>query len=183
MTHVIFETARLIGRHLEPDDLEPMAAVYGDADADAMRWVGDGQPLDRAGCLRWLEITADNYRRRGYGMCALVEKTTATTVGFCGLVHPDNQPEAEIKYALARDYWGRGYATEAACALLAYGASAHGLYRVFATTAPENTASHRVLEKAGMMATDLLENDDGSVTQWFEWRAAPISDGEARETS
>jgi RimJ/RimL family protein N-acetyltransferase len=180
MTHVVFATERLIGRHLEPGDLAALVAVYGDP--DAMRWVGNGEPLDRAGCRRWLDVTADNYRRRGYGMCALVERHSGITVGFCGLVHPDGQAEAEIKYALARDHWGRGFATEAARAMLGYGASAHGLSRIIATTAPENTASHRVLEKAGMRSTALRENDDGSFTQLFEWQASPAAGGDTWET-
>ena len=113
----IFETSRLLGRHLEPGDLGAMLEVYGDA--DAMRWVGDGQPLEESQCARWLEVTENNYRLRGYGMSTLVERASGEVVGFCGLVHPGGQSEAEIKYALKRRYWGLGLATEAARAMLA----------------------------------------------------------------
>jgi len=169
MPPVIFQTPRLLARQLEPDDLPALVAVYGDA--DAMRWVADGEPLDAAECARWLDVTAANYLLRGYGMAALVEKSTGSVIGFCGLVHPDGQPEAEIKYALKRSYWGQGLATEAARAMLAYGAAAHGLQHIIATIAPENMASHRVLEKAGMTAMALRNNDDGSVTLLFGWQA------------
>lgn len=165
---VLFTTDRLLGRWLEPEDLAAMAAVYGDA--DAMRWVDDGQPLDESGCARWIDVTRENYRTRGYGMTAIVERTSGTVVGFCGLVHPGGQPEAEIKYAFKRECWGAGFATEAARAMLEYGAAAHDIDCVIATTAPENLASHRVLEKCGMQRGELRRNDDGSATQIFRWQ-------------
>jgi len=63
-----------------------MLAVYGDA--DAMRWVGDGEPITHEACVKWLEVTENNYRVRGYGMFALVNRKTQEVLGFCGLVHP-----------------------------------------------------------------------------------------------
>lgn len=169
MSNILFETTRLAARPLQPADLPALLDVYGDA--DAMRWVGEGRAITTEECIAWLEVTAANYQRHGYGMCALVERESGTVVGFCGLVHPGGQPEAEIKYAFRRSCWGRGFATEAARALLAWGAARHGLRRVIATTAPENTASHRVLTKAGMRAAGLRQNDDGSRTQLFAWEA------------
>jgi [ribosomal protein S5]-alanine N-acetyltransferase len=169
----IFETPRLRARHLEPGDVDRMLAVYGDP--AVVRWVGDGKPLTRADCETWVEVTHRNYAARGYGMVALVERASGAVVGFCGLVHPGGQEEAEIKYALHRDWWGKGLATEAAVALLAYGASRFGLTHVIATTAPENEASHRVLLKAGMERGELRREDDSSLTQVFVWRARPTA--------
>ena len=146
-----------------------MFAVYGDA--DAMRWVGGGEPITQEGCAKWLEVTANNYRVRGYGMFALLDRRTGEVVGFCGLVHPGGQVDAEIKYALKRSYWGAGLATEAASAMLAYGATTHNLAEIIATTAPENAASHRVLLKAGMRRAELRDNGDGTLTQVFRWQA------------
>ena len=57
---------------------------------------------------------------------------------------------AWIGYCFNRRYWGRGYATEAARAVVDFGFASLGLHRIFATCAPENTASARVLEKLGM---------------------------------
>jgi len=166
-----FETARLIGRRLAAADAAAMHAVYGHA--EGMRWVGDGRPLTRERCERWIEITQRNYAQRGYGMYALVERASGAVIGFCGLVHPDGQADAEIKYALHADAWGRGYATEAARALLAYGRDVHGLRRVIATAAPEHAVSHRVLLKAGLRMGALRRNDDGSSTQLFDWAGDP----------
>lgn len=165
----IFTTKHLIARRIEPSDALAMLSVYGDP--DAMRWVGDGKPLDLAQCRHWVEVTQHNYATRGYGMFALVERESGSVAGFCGLVHPGGQAEAEIKYALSRSFWGRGLASEAATAMLAVASSVFGLDRVIATTAPENAASHKVLLKAGMSRGALLPDEDGIETQFFAWQA------------
>ena len=173
---VIFETPRLIGRHLVASDADAMFAVYGDA--GAMRWVGDGEPLDRDRCVRWIDVTHRNYALHGYGMTALIDRATRDVIGFCGLVHPNGQLEAELKYALRRAWWGRGLATEGAIGMLAYAASVLGLDHVIATAAPEHLVSHRVLMKAGLQRGAVRRNDDGSLTQLFAWYAAQRQNGD-----
>lgn len=168
MPTFVFQTRRLHCRRLEPADLAPMLDVYGDA--EAMQWVGDGRPITRAECVRWLEVTYDNYRTRGYGMFALVSRDSGGIIGFCGLVHPGGQQEAELKYAFARRHWGLGFATEAAIAMIEHARTVLGLRRIIATAAPENTASHNVLLKAGMRREELRLEKDGSCTQVFTWQ-------------
>ena len=145
----LFTTERLLARPIALIDVEDMFAVYGDA--ESMRWVGDGVPLPRDGCVHWIEVTHNNYQNRGYGMSALVLKATGEVMGFCGLVHPGGQAEPEIKYALKRAYFGQGFASEAVVGMLRYGREVLGLNHIIATVAPENTASLRVLQKAGMV--------------------------------
>lgn len=168
MSDIIFQTQRLQCRRLTPGDLGALVEVYGDA--RAMRWVGDGSPLTEAEGQAWLDVTENNYRKRGYGMFALEERKTRKVVGFCGLVHPGGQREPEVKYAFLRTYWGRGLATEAVAALLNYGARHHSLTHIIATVAPEHLASQRVLTKSGMSEAEPRTNEDGSQTLVFEWR-------------
>lgn len=167
-TSLLFETERLRARMLTPADADALHAVYGDA--EAMRWVGDGQPLDHATCVRWIGVTQRNYAKRGYGMSALELRSTGAVVGFCGLVHPGDQRHAELKYAFLRTLWGLGLASEAAQAMLAYGARQHQLYEIIATAAPDNAASRRVLSKAGMQHVDSHRYEDGSMTELYLWR-------------
>lgn len=155
----LFGTARLDVRRLGDADLEAMLTVYGDA--EAMRHVGDGQPLDHAGCRRWIAITRDNYARRGYGMFALIDRVRRETIGFCGLVHPGGQPEVELKYAIRRADWGRGYASEVVPALLAWGRDVLKLNRVIATVDDDHAASQAVLLKCGLHHVETREVDDG----------------------
>lgn len=166
---LVFVTDRLRARRWRDSDLETLLIVYGDT--DAMRWVGDGSPLTKEEGSRWLEVTRANYARRGYGMFALEEAASGETVGFIGNVHPGQQAEPEVKYALARTQWGKGFATEAVLGIVAYGTVALGLAYMIATTAPENDASHRVLLKAGFRRSEVRANDDGSQTWVFTWSA------------
>jgi RimJ/RimL family protein N-acetyltransferase len=159
------ETARLRIRRIVPSDVTAMFAVYGDA--ESMRYVADGQPLTFERCEQWVRVTEKNYAVRGYGMFALEERATGEVVGFAGLVHPGGQEEAELKYALARPHFGRGYATEAAIALLEYGRTVVQTRRIIATADPGNVASHRVLGKAGMRPAGPRTNDDGTKTLVF----------------
>jgi RimJ/RimL family protein N-acetyltransferase len=170
MASPIFVTERLCCRRWVPEDLDALVCVYGDP--DAMRWVGEGVALTLEQCRNWLRVTESNYQTRGYGMFALEDRVTSDVVGFCGLVHPNAQVDAELKYALKRQCWGRGRATDAAKALLAHGAREHGLQRVIAAAAPDNLASHRVLLKAGMTPAGTRDNDDGTRTRLFVWHGS-----------
>jgi len=144
------------------EDFDALMSVYGDR--DAMRWVGDGEPLTRDEGERWLDVTARNYLRCGYGMFALEDRASGQVVGFVGLVHPGGQVEAEVKYAFAREHWGRGLATEAVRAILDAAWTRFALPEVIATVAPDNLASQRVLAKAGMRLSEARANEDGSRT-------------------
>lgn len=76
-------------------------------------------------------------------------------IGNCRLARIKGKPgEADIAYFLNSNYWGRGYATEAAHALLQYGFKELGLERIIALCEPENIASRRVMEKLGMQAQE-----------------------------
>lgn len=163
----LFRSRRLLARQLVPEDLQTLFEVY--SDPEAMVWVDDGQPISYEDAVRWLGVTAGNYRTRGYGMSAILLQDTDTIIGFCGLVHPGGQEEVEIKYAFKREYWGQGFATETVRAMIAYGRAHHDIHDIMATTAPQNSASHAVLLKAGFRRGALIDNEDGSRTQVFEW--------------
>jgi RimJ/RimL family protein N-acetyltransferase len=163
----MFETKRLRVRRLTPDDFDAMYAVY--SDRDAMRWVDDGQPICQERCRQWIEVTQQNYARRGYGMSTAELLCDDSVVGFCGLVHPRGQATAEVKYALLRTHWGQGFATEMAQGMIDFGHQQFGIKQIIATIARENVASQRVIEKVGMQCIESREEDDGTLTDVFEW--------------
>ena len=169
MTPPLFNTRRLLCRRWVTEDFDALYAVY--SDPEAMRWVGDGEPISQSACHEWFKVTEANYAMRGYGMFALESTSSGSVVGFCGLVHPGGQPEPEVKYAFLRSCWGNGYASEAVPALLAYGNAEHGLVHIIATVAPDNLASQHVLIKSGMRLSSQRQNDDGSLTNVYHWRA------------
>jgi RimJ/RimL family protein N-acetyltransferase len=101
----------------------------------------------------WLARRIQDYQRRGWGPFAVVEKSSGNLIGYCGLFYfPDinGQPEIEIGYRLAREAWGQGYATEAVLAVRDLAFDSLGLTRLIAMVDPDNAASIRVAEKAGM---------------------------------
>lgn len=90
-------------------------------------------------------------REHGYAMWAVDVKEIGTFVGQCGLQPVERAgPEVELAYHFNKASWNKGYATEAAIAVLAHGLGLVGLERVIAVVVPENVGSWRVMEKAGM---------------------------------
>ena len=67
--------------------------------------------------------------------------------------------QAELGYRLSADFWGQGYAAEAAQGLVGFGFATLGLHRIYALCHPENTGSRRVMEKVGMRYEGYLRED------------------------
>ena len=96
----------------------------------------------------------DHIAAHGFGFWAVEVLGTAPFIGFVGLQHvtfpAPFTPAVETGWRLAREHWGRGYATEAARAALAHGFGPLALPEVVAFAVPGNTASRRVMERMGM---------------------------------
>jgi len=86
----------------------------------------------------------------GFGQWVAADRATRALVGFCGLRPIDDTREIELLYALVRERWGEGLATEAANAVLRHAFLRLGLERVAGRTDSPNLASVRVLERLGM---------------------------------
>ena len=142
-----------------------MCAIYGDP--DVVKFVGDSKPLSEDMCKHWIDVTDKNFDSRGYGMVAFIERSSGELIGCGGIVHPDQQPEPELKYALRRDAWGKGFATEAVAALVKYSVQTLGIEWIIATIAPGNTLSQRVIAKVGFThVRDRIEEDLTSTQIW-----------------
>jgi [ribosomal protein S5]-alanine N-acetyltransferase len=105
-------------------------------------------------------IASQNEQPRMNFTFAMVLKSEDKLIGGCGVYvsNPINR-EALLGYVLHRGYWGRGYATETASALVEFGFNKLKLHRIFATCDPKNVASVRVLEKVGMQKEGLLREN------------------------
>ena len=143
-----------------------MVAIYGDR--EAMRYVGDSEPLNAEGCAYWVEVTDRNFSMRGYGMIALADRESGEVIGCAGIVHPGQQEEAEVKYAFRSDCWGKGYATEAVSGLIKFARECWDVGRIIATTHPGNNASERVLAKVGFTHRRDRVNEDQTITRVWE---------------
>ncbi|WP_158890920.1 GNAT family N-acetyltransferase [Amycolatopsis anabasis] len=148
--HVFLETKRLVLRRFTEADVDDLVLL--DSDPEVMRFL-TGEPTPRA------EIEGDvlprilrDYGRGPAGRWAAIERSTGEFVGWLALQPPEdgNVAEVELGYRLKAPVWGRGYATEGARALIRKGFTELGVQRVWAQTMAVNTASRRVLEKAGL---------------------------------
>jgi ribosomal-protein-alanine N-acetyltransferase len=138
--------------HLRPFTLADHRAIHAVyADAEVMRYVGHGAHRTMAETASALRTYGDVLTRRGFSFLAVCEREGGEIVGDGGL-HPlaGAGPDVELGFTLARDAWGRGYATELGRALVDHAFDDLGLPRVVAQVEPANDGSRRVLEKLGM---------------------------------
>lgn len=100
------------------------------------------------------------YRQHGYGRWAVHLKEDDTFIGWCGLKFRPERNETDLGYRFKKAYWGKGYATEAACACINYGFQRLLLQRITATAHVENIASQKVLQHTGMHYThdDIIDH-------------------------
>jgi RimJ/RimL family protein N-acetyltransferase len=146
----ILETDRLILREWEPEDAEALFAMVGDP--EVMRFMENGQPWASIERVRdWIARLNESYRTRGFSRWAVVEKESGRVVGSCGFAPLAWSGEIDFGYLLARDVWGRGYATEIGRATLRHGFEHFGFAEVTASVVPEHASSRRVLEKLGFV--------------------------------
>ena len=107
-------------------------------------------PPDEASIRQSIEHNLHNWQEFGYTKWAVILRTTNQLIGRCGLDLLTDTNEIELGYVLGHNYWGKGYATEAARASLDYGFNQLKLKEIIGLTHPENHTSQRVLLKAGM---------------------------------
>ncbi|WP_242910839.1 GNAT family N-acetyltransferase [Actinomadura terrae] len=147
---VFLETDRLLLRRFTEADVDDLVIL--DGDPEVMRFLtGEPTPRDEIENDVLPRILCD-YARGPAGRWAAHERSTGEFVGWLALQPPDDgdPTEVELGYRLKSSVWGRGYATEGARALIRKGFADLGVRRVWAQTMAVNTASRRVMEKAGL---------------------------------
>jgi RimJ/RimL family protein N-acetyltransferase len=157
------ETARLGLRKFTLEDLEAHTAIYGNP--EVTQFLPGGPFLDpetAEDASSWVvRYFIRHWQLYDFGAWALVDKATGKLIGHGGLKFlphtpaspPETPQEVDIFYLLDRPYWGKGLATEAGRAFLAYGFEKLSLDHMAAITRPKNIASQHVLDKLGMVCT------------------------------
>ena len=142
------ETERLI---LEPWQSADWTAFRPIAtDVEVMRYITGGVAWSDDRIRRFIDGQVELYRTRGFCRWKLIEKPAAEPIGFCGVGFWGDGMEPEIGWWLARRYWGRGLATEAATEALRDIFERVRLERVVSIAMPGNRASLRVMRKLGL---------------------------------
>ena len=145
---MILNTERLRLRPLARGDLDVLATLF--ADPQVMRFsLG---LLDREQTREKLDRILATCAARGWDSFTVERIEDERFVGICGLApqNVDDVDEIELGYRLMPEFWGRGIATEAACACRDYAFGTLGLPRIISIIEPANTGSIRVTEKIGL---------------------------------
>ena len=144
----MLETDRLTLHEMTLDDAGLMLAVWNDP--AFVRYVGDrgirnlddAEEAMREGILRL-------YEEYGYGPYRLALKGSGDAIGICGLFRRDGLDDPDIGYATLPEFCGRGYAFEAACAVIEHTQSVLGFERLIAIISSDNAASIGLIGKLG----------------------------------
>lgn len=145
---VVLETSRLVLRPFVPQDLDLLHALF--TQRDVRRFLWDDLVVSRETVAALIAASLASFSAVGFGQWMAEDRKTRGLVGFCGLRSVSEGPEIEILYALLRERWGEGLATESANAVLSHAFLRLGLPRVVGRTDSPNLASVRVLERLGM---------------------------------
>lgn len=143
------ETERLILRAWRADDFDGFAAMMEDAEVARFLTV-DQRPQDRATAWRDLAMLVGHWALRGYGMFAVEEKATGAFVGRVGAWQPEGWIGFELGWGLARPFWGKGYAHEAARAAGAWCFARFPLEKLVSLIHADNTRSQTLARRVGM---------------------------------
>ncbi len=175
LDNIQIETPRLLLRLPRIDDLDPWAEMM--ADAEAAKFIGGVMP--RSVSWRGLMTMIGAWHATGIAMFSVVEKSSGRWVGRLGPWMPEGWPGPEVGWALVRDCWGKGYATEGAEAATDWAFDHLGWSRVIHSIDPANIASQAVARRLGSQnlgpGTLPAPYHDSNVDIWGQtreqWRA------------
>lgn len=146
MKGISLETERLVLRWFRESDFGEFLKIS--SDPQVMQFLG-GKPLTEIEAWKSMAAFMGHWYFRGYGVWAVEEKSTGKLVGRIGFMDPAGWPGFELGWTLARDSWGKGYATEGARRALEYAFTEMNRTHVISLIAPENTNSIKVAERLG----------------------------------
>lgn len=156
---LILETDRLRLRRLTPDDAGFMLRLLNEP--SFIQNIGDKgvRTIDDARS-NILSGPVASYERFGFGLWLVELKESGAAAGICGLLKREALEDADLGYALLPEFWSRGYAFEAASAVMACAGEKFGLRRLAAITDADNHGSIRLLERLGFRYSKMIRLSD-----------------------
>jgi RimJ/RimL family protein N-acetyltransferase len=147
-TLTVFETERLTMRKFIRDDLPALHAIM---EKEKVMYAWE-HGFTKNETRKWLNRQLTRYKKEGYGYYAVILKETGVLVGQAGPLKNeiDGREAVEIGYIFDNRYWKQGYCIEAVKGCILYAQDKLGIKELYCTMRPENEASVRIAEKAGM---------------------------------
>ncbi len=159
------QTERLILRAFQMDDA-PAVNKYVSEKAIAATTLNIPHPYTLEMADEWIGTHKEAFENGQAVRFAITLGESGNLLGAIGLEITAAHERAEIGYWIGKPHWGKGYCTEAALAVLQYGLDSLGLERIFATHFRKNSASGRVMQKAGMKHEGRLRHH---IKKWGEF--------------
>ncbi|HZS08031.1 MAG TPA: GNAT family N-acetyltransferase [Blastocatellia bacterium] len=158
---MIPETDRLRLRRLSVDDADFILRLLNEP--SFLEYIGDKgvRTMDDARSYI-LNGPVASYEKHGFGLWLVELKESGASAGLCGLLKRDVLEDVDLGYAFLPEFWSRGYALEAASAVLSWARGTLGLRRVVAVTNVDNQSSIRLLEKIGFEYERMVRLSDGA---------------------
>jgi len=144
----VLDTERLLLRPITVDDAEFILILLNEP--SFLRYIGDKQVRNIEDARQYiLNGPIASYERHGLGLLLVELRDSHTRIGMCGLLKRDELPEPDIGFTLMPDFWNKGFAFEAAQAVLQDARDRLKLQRILAITSLDNDASIKLLERLG----------------------------------
>jgi RimJ/RimL family protein N-acetyltransferase len=163
MAEIIAETERVILRRWSPGDVDAWLEHLNTPDVTE-HLGGVRTPAEIA---EKFEKMARGWEENGFSFLIVALRDSGAFLGTCGIARIENdaaptelQGAVQVGWQLRADYWGQGYAVEAARAVMAFGFNLVGVDCIYSQTSQANRASWRVMEKLGMLRRADLDYDD-----------------------
>jgi len=167
------ETERLILRELRITDLEGMFEL--DSDPEVHKYLGKKPVINRAASEKILENVLNQYRERGIGRWAVINKSTNEFMGWSGLrLNTEYNMNGftkyyDVGYRLIKRFWGHGFATESSKTAIDYAFNVLKLEVIYGITEIGNQASHNVLLKIGLKyIEDFYFEEEQLNLRWYK---------------
>lgn len=165
---VFLETKRLLLKRSEPSELQDWILLR--QDPAVMKYIGDVKTKEEIENF-FFDVVVPYHKKHGLGFCSVFEKETGYFIGQAGLFHidyDDTQEDIEVAYRFREKFWGKGYATELANALIKFGFSNLPVKKLVGFAWLGNTASSQVLQKAGMHLVEKKRGDQNQEILRYE---------------
>lgn len=157
----VIETERLVLRQLTVEDAAFILDLLNQP--SFLKNIGDRHVHNLQDAENYIRTgPMASYAQHGFGLLLVELKASSTPIGMCGLIKREVLQDVDIGFAYLPQFWGQGYAFEAASAIMVYGRDVIKLKRIVAIVAPKNERSIRLLEKIGLKFEHMMTWPDDS---------------------
>ncbi|WP_297798102.1 GNAT family N-acetyltransferase [uncultured Eudoraea sp.] len=163
----MIETERLWLRKITLEDQEELFELH--SDPEVQKYTGEPVLESMEEIVKSIAGRIKDYNEVGFGRLAVIIKATNEFIGWAGLTYLPEFDEVDLGYRFKKEFWGKGFATEASKAILEYGFNELGLEKIVAIAIPEHKASIKVMQKAGMKFYKHAPYEEGSEDAiWYQ---------------